>query len=98
MEQILTVHFDDDAIRFTPEGKVSVLDAIKALTQSGQPGHVWESLKDKHPEILAHCDYYRFQQRQWLPVMDKEGWEMLWMLLIDYLGKSGFPWSDRVAV
>jgi hypothetical protein len=89
MERILTVHFDDDAIRFTPEGKVSVLDTIKALTQSGHPGHVWKSLKEEHPQILEHCENYRFQKGPWLPVMDKEGLEMLWVLLIDYLGKSG---------
>jgi hypothetical protein len=87
MEQILTVRFDDDAIRFTPEGKVSVLDTIKALTQSGQPGRVWKSLKEEHPEILPYCEYYRFQPGQCLPVMDKEGLEILWMLLIDYVGE-----------
>jgi hypothetical protein len=89
MEQALTVHFDGDAIRFTPEGKVSVLDAIKALTQSGRPEHVWKSLKEEHPQILDHCEHYGFQKGQWLPVVDKEGLEMLWVLLIDYLGKLG---------
>jgi hypothetical protein len=88
MEQALTVHFDDDPVRFTPEGKVSVLDDIGTLTQSGNPGCVWERLKEEHPEILDHCENYRFQKGQWLPVMDKEGLEMLWLLLIDYLGKS----------
>ncbi len=98
MEQALTVHFDDDPVRFTPEGKVSVLDAIRALTQSCHPGHVWKSLKEEHPEILDHCENYRFQKGQWLPVMDKEGLEMLWVLLIDYVGKSDFLCSDRVAI
>jgi hypothetical protein len=88
MEQALTVHFDGDPVRFTPEGKVSVLDAIRALTQSCHPERLWESLKEEHPEILDHCEDYRFQKRQWLPVMDKEGLEMLWVLLIDHVGKS----------
>jgi hypothetical protein len=93
MEQAVTVHFDDDPVRFTPEGKVSVLDAIGALTQSGHPALVWECLKEEHPEILDHCENYRFQKGQRLPVVDKEGLEMLWMLLIDYLGR---PRKDGV--
>ena len=53
MEQTLVAQFDDDRIRFTPEGKVFVLDAIKALTQSEHPKDLWESLNTKYPEILA---------------------------------------------
>jgi len=90
MEQTLVVQFDDDPIRFTPEGKVFVLDAIKALTQSEHPKDLWESLKQKYPEILVHCENRCFQRGQRLQVIDKEGWEMLWILLIDHLGNAAF--------
>jgi len=90
MEQTLVVQFDDDPIRFTPDGKVFVLDAIKALTKSEHPKDLWESLKQKYPEILGHCENSCFQGGQCLLVIDKEGWEMLWILLIDHLGNAAF--------
>jgi hypothetical protein len=90
MQQPLVVQFDDDPIRFTPEGKVSVLDGIKTLTHSEHPEHLWESLKKEHPEILDHCENYHFQEGQCLPVIDKEGWGMLWILLIDHLRNAAF--------
>ena len=40
MEQNLVVHFDGDPVRFTPDGKVSVLDAIGALVNSECPGYL----------------------------------------------------------
>jgi len=90
MEQTLVVQFDDDPIRFTPEGKVFVLDAIKAVTQSEHPKDIWESLNKKYPKILDYCENHRFQRGQRLLVIDKEGWEKLWILLIDHLGNADF--------
>ena len=90
MEQTLVVQFDDDPIRFTPEGKVFVLDAMKAVIQSEHPKDIWECLNKKNPKILAHCENRRFQRGQRLLVIDKEGWEMLWILLIDHLTNAAF--------
>jgi hypothetical protein len=98
MHHTLVVQFDDDLIRFTPEGKVSVLDGIKALTQSEHPEHLWESLKKEHPEILDHCENFHFQEGQCLPVMDKEGWGMLWILLIDHLRNAVFSHHGGASV
>jgi hypothetical protein len=56
MQPALVVQFDDDPVLFTPEGKVSVLDGIKALTQLEHPECLWESLKKEHPEILDPVD------------------------------------------
>jgi hypothetical protein len=88
VEQNLVVHLDDDPVRFTPDGKISVLDAIQALTQLDCPKHLWENLKKHHPEILNHCGSYSFQQGQSLPVVDNQGWDMLWPVLFDYVGNS----------
>ena len=96
VEQNLVVHFDDDPVRFTPDGKVSVLDAIKALTQLDCPNLLWESLKKNHPEILIHCGSHSFQKGQSLPVVDVAGWDMLWTVLIDYLVTSYFSCADQM--
>jgi hypothetical protein len=86
MQQNLVVHFDGDPVRFTPDGKVSVLDAIGALVRSECPISLWDDVKKKHPKIMSYCDSYSFQKGQSLPVVDNEGWNMLWTALMDYLG------------
>jgi hypothetical protein len=90
MEQNLVVSFDGDPVSFTPDGRMSVLDAIGSLTHCKYPGLLWDDVKKKHPEIVNHCDTYSFQKGQPLPVIDREGWDMLWTVLVDYLGESDF--------
>jgi hypothetical protein len=96
VEQSLVVHFDGDPVRFNPDGKVSVLDAIGAFVNSECPGYLWDDVKKKHPEIMSNCESYSFQKGQSLPVVDNEGWDMLWTVLVDYLGGSDFSCPDEV--
>jgi len=96
MEHNLVVSFDGDPVRFTPDGKVSVLDAIGTLTHSRCPGSLWDDVKKKHPEIMSHCGIYSFQKGHSLPVVDREGWNMLWTVLVDYLGESDFSCPGEV--
>jgi hypothetical protein len=88
MEQNLVVSFDGDPVRFTPDGRVSVLDAIGALTHSECPGSLWDDVKKKYPGIVSYCGSYSFQKGHSLPVVDSEGWDMLLTILVDYLGES----------
>jgi hypothetical protein len=94
-KQDLVVHLDDDPVRFTPDGKVSVLDAIKALTQMDCPKPLWDHLKRNHPEILGYCGSYSFQKGQSLPVVDNEGWDVIWPVLMTYLWDSDFARPDQ---
>lgn len=55
MEQALILSLDSVALRFTPEGKVSVVDAIRAVSNSDSPYFIWENLKAERPEILLYC-------------------------------------------
>ena len=89
MEQDFVVNLDGDPVRFTPDGRLSVLDAIGALTHSGSPGSLWDEVKKKHPEIRSCCSRYSFQKGDSLPVVDREGWDMLLTALVDYLAESG---------
>ena len=50
MNQALILNLDNEPVRFTPNGKVSVLDAIRAVINSDHPLSVWENLKKEHPE------------------------------------------------
>jgi len=85
MEQALTFNFGNDLIRFTPDGRVSVMDAIQAVLDSGRASMVWKNLKSDHPEVLAFCEEYPFQEGEAVLVTGSEGWEKIWMLLPYYL-------------
>jgi hypothetical protein len=98
MEQNLVVHFDGDPVRFTPDGKVSVLDAIGTLTHSKCPGSLWDDVKKKHPEITSHCGIYSFQKGHSLPVVDNEGWNRLSIVLMDYLGDFDFSCPEEGSI
>jgi hypothetical protein len=88
-EMDFAVGLDDTAVRFTPDGRISVLDAIKALTLSDSPEVIWEALKRDHPEIVRHSHSYSFQKAGSLPVLDSQGWDLMWTLLIDYVAYPG---------
>jgi hypothetical protein len=45
---------------------------------------------------MNHCGIYSFQEGHSLPVVDREGWNMLWTVLVDYLGESDFSCPDEV--
>ena len=85
MQQSVVLNLGSEPLRFTPDGRVSVLDAIRAMCNSGCPQSIWEDIKTKHPKILMHCDEYSFHGKTPDPVVNTEGWEKIWMLLIDYL-------------
>jgi hypothetical protein len=85
MEEPFTVHLDDIPVRFTPDGKVFVIDAIKATMQSKQALAIWETLKSEHPEILAYYEDYAGKGKTPLPVADSSGWEMIMRLLFSDL-------------
>jgi hypothetical protein len=85
MEKPLMLHLDDKPLRFTPDGKVSVVDAIGATTLSNRAHAIWEGLKEKHPEILPYCEDYSFQENDLISVVNSEGWEIIMMLLPYYV-------------
>ena len=91
MEQPLILDLDSVPLRFTPDGKVSVVDAIRAVSNSKCPTTIWENLKAAHPDILIYCEKYSFQAGDPVSVIDSKGWEMVWMLLPDYLVDPNFP-------
>jgi len=89
MDQALTITLDNDSVRFTPDGKVSVVDAIKMVTGSDNPWSIWENLTAEHPDLLTHCKEHASQNEGVVPVLDSEGWEKIWMMLLDYLQELG---------
>ena len=85
MEDQYIVEMDDEQIRFTPDGRVYVLDAIKAVSGSDSERHIWKSMKQDHPDILNHCERHSPREGDGYLVVDTEGWDKIWMLLPEYL-------------
>ncbi len=84
-EKALIFYLDDIPVRFTPDGKVSVIDAIRVVTDSQFPSSIWENVKTRYPEIETLCEEYSFHTEEPIPVVGSEGWERIWMLLPDFL-------------
>jgi hypothetical protein len=85
MENDVIVDLDNVDVRFTSEGKISVIDVIRAVGGSEHPWTVWESMKMEHPEILDHCEDYSFQMQGPVPVVNSEGWDKICAVLLEYL-------------
>lgn len=79
------VKLDGDRLRFTPDGKVAVVDAIKALSAKDGAERIWRSLKEERPEFKKLCQQYNFQEDKADFVVDGEGWEKIEDALLDYL-------------
>jgi hypothetical protein len=85
MENSHTMHIDDMPIRFTPDGRVAVIDAIKAVANTNRPRVIWETLQRNHPEVLSFCEDYPFQEDDYGPVVNSMGWEVIMPLLFYYI-------------
>jgi hypothetical protein len=81
----VTMNLDGDRVRFTPDGKVAVVDAIKALSDLDGAERIWESLKTERPEFKDLCQGYNFKSNKMDSVVDSEGWEKIENALLDYI-------------
>ncbi len=84
MIKSLMFTLDQDQIRFTPDGKVSVMDIISALCTTDKPEMVWEAIIQEHPEMYAYCEDFSYKDKS-IKVVDNRGFYMLEKLLFDYL-------------
>lgn len=46
---------------------------------------------------MRYCGSYSFQKGQSLPVVNNKGWDILWTVLMDYLGDSDFSCPEEGA-
>ena len=76
---------DGDRVRFTPDGKVAVVDAIKALIAVEGAERIWQSLKNERPEFKDLCERYNFQEDKIDSVVDGESWGKIEDALLDYI-------------
>lgn len=85
MENDVIMDLDNAAVRFTSDGNISVIDAIKAVGGFKNAWAVWEKMKTEHPEVLEHCENHSFQMQGPVPVVNSEGWDTISSVLFGYL-------------
>lgn len=87
MEKLIIIEMNDEDIRFTPDGRVSVIDAIKVVAGSTHARKIWEKLKLEHPDVLLHCENLprNKDKRGDVCFVDSEGWEKILLLLPSYV-------------
>ncbi|MBU2490762.1 MAG: hypothetical protein KKA60_15360 [Proteobacteria bacterium] len=83
MTAAYTLTLEDQAIRFTPDGKIAVIDAIRAVAPENNAESMLDTLRAEHPEIMALCEGYHFQGEGANLVADSSGWELISMLLLE---------------
>ena len=89
MDTPVTLKMGDESVRFTPDGQVSIIDAIRALGGDDESEALWESIKSKNPEILEHCEPYSFGEGKTAFVTGTEAWDEFIILLADHLLNRG---------
>lgn len=85
MKNHVTMQLQDSAVKFTPDGKVAVVDAIEALSASAEAPRIWQLLKQNQPEFDRMCERYDFKKDHFEPVVDSEGWQRIEDALLDYI-------------
>jgi len=85
MNDSLRLLLDNDPVRFTAEGKIYILDAISAVSQTTAPRLLWERIKKENPELENHCVEGPAADSSADPVCDSSGWDLVQDLLFDYL-------------
>lgn len=81
----VAMKIDGNHIRFSPDGKVAVIDAIKALGAKDDAEQIWETLKKQYPEFKEICQNYKFKEEQSDSVVDGEAWQMIEDALYNYM-------------
>ncbi len=84
MIKSLMLTLDQDKFRFTPDGKVSIMDIIAALCATEEPEMIWGEIITNHPELYAYCEDFSYKD-EIIKVVDSSGFYILEKLLFNYL-------------
>lgn len=95
---VFSAQYDGCNVRITPDGKVSVFDAIAATLKKKNPRSDWDRLTQANPEVVAICDSFQFPGRgqQPTPVANEEGLYQILMLLPGSNAASFRKWAASI--
>ena len=85
MSGLFNLAINDDTVRFTPDGEISVADAIQVLSGRNDSRTVLETITNENPEILDQCKPYAFKGEDSILVADLAVWNKIVPLLAEHL-------------
>ena len=85
MEHDIQLTIADVPVRFTFEGQVYVVDAIRAVCENRNPGVLWNQITKHSPELLDCISEFKSDNSDTVPVVDSKGWEKVQDALIDMI-------------
>jgi len=85
MEGLFSLEINDDTVRFTPDGQISITDAIAALSGHNDSETVLKTIANENPEILERCKSYAFKGEEGILVADITVWDKIVPLLAEHL-------------
>ena len=96
---VFTADYEGQSVRITPDGRVSVFDAIAAFRgTSCNPHQIWGDLQKNHPEVLHFTDNFQFPGRgqRPTPVTYEEGLYQILMLLPGAKAAEFRKWAAEI--
>ncbi|MEJ2040969.1 MAG: hypothetical protein P8X55_18885 [Desulfosarcinaceae bacterium] len=85
MEKQISFSIDGQRIRFTPDGRVAILDAIGALCDMDDSQRIWPKMLSQWPQLSNVFSLYRFDSRHETPVATPDAWDEIETRLLDYI-------------
>jgi hypothetical protein len=85
MENSIQLFMEGAPIRFTPTGKVFVIDAIRMMSENEKPEDVWQQWKQDSPEIMSCISEYQTPEGDPEPVADSACWEKIQDAIFDHM-------------
>ena len=91
MPKKFVLSLKENSVRFTPNGEIAVIDAIKVLSESDTAEKIWQTLKEENPKVLSHCRRFHFSKNNAALVVDSQGWDLIESLLFNYIFDQNRP-------
>ncbi len=85
MGELFRLEMNDEMVRFTPDGRILVTDAIGLLGGFEDPETVWRAITTEHPEIMKQCEQRNLDGEEDLFVADTAVWDKILPLLAEHL-------------
>ncbi|EFK08586.1 conserved domain protein [delta proteobacterium NaphS2] len=83
MEDLFNLELNDDTVRFTPDGRILITDAIHALAGGRDAKRVWQKIAAQNPDILEDCERHDLEDDDAVFFADMETWDRIVPLLAE---------------
>jgi hypothetical protein len=87
----ITLTMDGQPVRFTRDGRISLADAIRAVSGVRDPQAFLTDLQGRHPKAFKKCTKHQFREKGPSLVADSDSWENIFTLIFQELERGEEP-------